>query len=400
MLFNNLVKSATLAASLAAAAPAHVHNQHKRNIVYVTETNIVVVTANAPQTIAGADTTLTLDTLNTASSASFAPASAYIREAQGTAAAVAVVDNEDVAATTEATTTEAAATTATEAAATTAAETEATTSTTSVSSAAATTTASSGSTPQGKGITYSPYTSSGQCKTLAEVKSDLEKLTSYEIIRLYGVDCSQVEFVLQAKTSSQKLFLGIYFMDAIDAGISELASAISSYGSWDDVITVAIGNELVNSGEASVSQVASYVATGRSALTAAGYTGPVVSVDTHVATINNPGLCDISDYIAINAHAYFDYNTVAADAGSWLLLQIQRVWSACGGNKKVYVTESGWPHQGDTYGVAIASPAAQSAAISSIVSTVGDDVILFTAFDDLWKADGAQHCEKYWGFIN
>lgn len=383
MLFSNLVKSAALAASLVAAAPAHVHNEHKREVVYVTETRVVVVTAGAPQVISGADTTVTLDTVNTALASASASDSTYLREAQGTAVAVATTETEATTATTEA--------------ATTATTVEATTSTTSTSSVASSTATS---TPKGKGVTYSPYTAAGACKSLDEVKADLAKLTSYEVIRLYGVDCSQVEHVLQAKTSSQKLFLGIYFMDAIEAGVSEMASAIASYGSWDDVITVSIGNELVNSGIATVSQVASYLSIGRAALTAAGYTGPVVSVDTHVATINNPGLCDLSDFVAINAHAYFDYNTVAADAGPWLLLQIQRVWSACGGAKHVYVTESGWPHQGDTYGVAIASTEAQTAAISSISSAVGDDVILFNAFDDLWKADGAQNCEKYWGFIN
>lgn len=346
MLFSSLVKSAILANGLVLAAPAHVHNLHKRDVVVVTET--VVVTAGQ-----------------------------------------------------EAATTAAAATTSTAAAAVAAGTTVSTsTSTSTAASTAASSTATSGSGSFAyTGITYSPYTSSGGCKSLSEVQSDLAELTDYEIIRLYGVDCSQVEFVLQAKLAAQKLFLGIYYVDAIEAGISEIAAAIESYGSWDDVYTVSIGNELVNGGSATVDQVASYVSTGRSALTSAGYTGPVVSVDTHVAVLANTGLCEISDYIAINAHAYFDYNTAAADAGTWLLTQIERVYSACGSSKNVLVTESGWPHQGDTYGQAIASPEAQAAAIASLKETCHDSVILFTAFDDLWKADGYLNCEKYWGFI-
>ena len=82
-------------------------------------------------------------------------------------------------------------------------------------------------------------------------------------------------------------------MDQIDAGVQTMADAISQYGSWDDVYTVSVGNELVNSGEATPAQVGQYVATARSALTAAGYTGPIVAVDTFIAVIEHPELCRV-----------------------------------------------------------------------------------------------------------
>lgn len=382
MLFSSVIKSAAVAASLvgsvvaAPAAVAHDHHQHKRGVVVVTQTEVVYVTAGAPQVVGGESTTVVWSAINADATASSVVASTTV-----------VLQDQVAGASTYS------ASSVTYTVATSSAETASTT------SAATVPTSSDSTSFSGKGITYSPYTASGACKSLSEVQSDVAQLSEYGIIRLYGVDCDQVENVLQAKADGQQLFLGIYFVDQITAGISQMASAIESYGSWDDVYTVSIGNELVNSGAATVSQVASYVSAGRSALTAAGYSGPVVSVDTHIATINNPGLCAISDYVAINAHAYFDYNTEASGAGDWLLLQIQRVWSACGGDKTVLVTETGWPHQGDTYGKAIASPEAHSTAISSIKATCGSSAILFNAFDDLWKADGAQNCEKYWGIL-
>lgn len=268
---------------------------------------------------------------------------------------------------------------------------------TSNSAAAPSSSVASGS---AKGITYSPYAADGTCKSASDVASDLAKLTSYGIIRLYGVDCSQVENVMKAKTSSQKLFLGIYYVDQIAAGVSTIKSAIESYGSWDDVYTVSVGNELVNSGSATTAQVGEYISTAKTALTAAGYTGPVVSVDTFIAVINNPDLCNYSDYMGVNAHAYFDENTTAENAGPWVLEQIQRVWTACGGKKDVLITESGWPSQGNTYGVAVPSKANQEAAISSIEDTCGSATILFTAFNDYWKADGAYGVEKYFGILS
>ena len=251
------------------------------------------------------------------------------------------------------------------------------------------------------GISYSPYTDAGDCKTSDEVATDLAQLTNFTYIRLYGVDCSQVEYVLNAKSSSQKIFQGIYYMDEIEAGVEAIADAISTTGSsWDDFVTISIGNELVNSGSATVEQVSSYVSTGRTALTAAGYTGDVVAVDTFIAVIDNPGLCNLSDYMAVNAHAYFDYNTAAADAGPWVLEQIQRVWYACSGEKSVVVTESGWPWAGDTDGAAVPSLANQEAALTSIQDTCGDDVYMFSAFDHKWASPGAYDVEQYFGIIH
>lgn len=251
-----------------------------------------------------------------------------------------------------------------------------------------------------KGITYSPYTDSGSCKSVGEIKSDMASLADYPVIRLYGVDCDQVASVLQVKGPSQKLFLGIFDVGQIEEGAQTIASAIEKYGSWDDVVTVSVGNELVNAGSATPAQVGQYISSAKSALKGLGYTGSVVSVDTFIAVINNPELCKYSDYMAVNAHAYFDKYTVASDAGTWLLEQIQRVYNACNGEKTVVVTESGWPSKGQTYGVAVPSKENQKAAVESIAKSCGSDTYLFTAFNDYWKADGAYGVEKYWGVLS
>lgn len=69
----------------------------------------------------------------------------------------------------------------------------------------------------------------------------------------------------------------------------------------------------------------------------AGYTGPVVAVDTFIAIYNNPGLCGASDYVAANAHAYFDGGVAASGAGAWVAEQASKLSSVCGG-KGVLIT--------------------------------------------------------------
>lgn len=245
------------------------------------------------------------------------------------------------------------------------------------------------------GITYSPYSNQGGCKSSEQVASELGKLSGYSVIRLYGSDCNQVANVHSAKASNQKLFVGVFDVGNIDNELQSIHSQLN--GDWSSVETVSIGNELVNNGEATVSQIKGYLDTGRSKLSSLGYDGPVVSVDTFIATINNPGLCELSDYMAVNAHAYFDGGVTADQAGSWAEEQIQRVWGACDGKKKVTIVETGWPSRGDSNGKAVCSEEAQKSAIDSLKKSIGNDAYIFTAYNDLWKQPGYLKSEQYWG---
>lgn len=106
---------------------------------------------------------------------------------------------------------------------------------------------------------------------------------------------------------------------------------------WGLVHTVAVGNEVVNSGQMDASSVAAKVNSARDLLRPAGYTGPVVTVDTFVAIMANPILCEASDYAAANCHPFFDGKVAASASGDFLKTQSQNVQNACGG-KKVLIT--------------------------------------------------------------
>ncbi|GMM34549.1 hypothetical protein DASC09_018740 [Saccharomycopsis crataegensis] len=248
------------------------------------------------------------------------------------------------------------------------------------------------------GITYSPYSDSGSCKSAAEVKTDISKLSGYDIIRLYAVDCSGVENVLSAMSSDQKLFAGLYTLSTIEADVSSMWTQIQAAGKdWSVVDTVSVGNELVNSGEATPAQIEAAISTAKSALSSKGYTGQIVSVDTLVAVTANPDLCKYSDYVAVNCHPFFDGGVAAADAGTWLLKQIEDVYTTCGSSKNVLITETGWPHSGDANGDAVPSVANQEAALTSIKKEAGASVFLFTVYNDKWKSPGAYNVEQSWG---
>ncbi|KAF1970443.1 glycoside hydrolase [Bimuria novae-zelandiae CBS 107.79] len=257
------------------------------------------------------------------------------------------------------------------------------------------------------GITYDPYkgtTNNIDCKTADEIAADFKTMNAFKIVRIYGNDCGQIPVAVRsAKLNGQKLMGGIYapFQD-VDQVVQAFSSAVKQYngGSWDIISLVSVENERVNAKAMTASDAQNKISQTRDAFRRAGYNGPVGAVETVPAVIDNPGLCAKSDIVMVNIHAWFDPNTKAADAGKFVKSEVARVKAACN-NKRVVVTESGWPHQGTSHHQAVASPDAQRAAISSIRAQFSSDLFLFNAFDTLWKADDAYtyNAEKYWGIL-
>lgn len=262
---------------------------------------------------------------------------------------------------------------------------------------------SSDSGSDGYGISYAPYNADGTCKTQAQVNSDFEQISDFSIVRSYGVDCNQVSTILSAaKAKNMKVLLGVFNIQPasqLAADISTLVSAVG--GDWSSVHSVSIGNEDVNQGKAQPADVVAATNSGRSQLRAAGFSGPVVHVDTFNQIIAHPEMCEASDYAAANCHAFFDPNTSADNAGAFVAKQAAAIKSACGG-KEVYITESGWPHGGDANGLAVPSPQNQQTALAGLKSSFKSNLFLFSAFDDLWKQNnaGTYGAEQYWGFLS
>lgn len=253
----------------------------------------------------------------------------------------------------------------------------------------------------GLGVTYSPYKNDGSPFSADDVKNDFGKLTDYTVIRLYDVEGNQVQYSLQAKLKNQKLLVGIFGLDGgFDASVESLITQVKAGGSWDDIIAVTIGNELISAGT-SASSVKSYIEKARSALTQAGYSGKITTVDTHQYFIDNSENCGVGDFVAINAHAYYTAGSTADQAGNWLEDELNKVASACKVSvSDILITESGYPHQGQSNGNQVASPLNQKAALDSIKSKVSNNLFLFTAFDPLWKLPGLYSVEQYYGFIS
>lgn len=257
----------------------------------------------------------------------------------------------------------------------------------------------------GYGLTYSPYNKDGTCKTADQVLMDFGGFGSgYSTVRTYGIDCDTVSTVVAAaKAHGMKVFQGIFDITDIDGSVKDIVSAVN--GDWSTIHTISVGNELVNSGKSSASAVIEAMSSARTLLRAAGYNGPVVTCDTLVATLANPSLCDNADYCAVNSHPFFDPNTDASSAGSFLTRSIESLKSKLAdSSQNVVITETGWPSKGSTNGLAIPSSSNQETAIAAIKSafeSAPDNVMLFNPYNMMWKTSSPDQfeAEQWWGFL-
>ncbi|KAI0452780.1 glycoside hydrolase family 17 protein [Xylaria acuta] len=273
-------------------------------------------------------------------------------------------------------------------------------------------TSSPGKTP-GKGVpgkpwavTYTPYetSASGGCKSQSQVNSDIAAIAAAGVttIRVYSTDCSTLEFVGGASEAHGiKMILGI-FVDqpgchAGNPSVTEQTSAIKSWGRWDLVSLITVGNEAVLHGYCTPSELAGLISTTKQQLS---YTGPYSTAETvniwqqeEFAGL----LCPVVDFVGANAHAFFNTETTADQAGQFVKGQLDIIDNVCGG-KEGRIMETGWPSAGQALGLAVPGFSQQAAAIKSIVQAVGDKAVIFSLTSDAWKDGNTQcQCEQHWG---
>lgn len=144
-----------------------------------------------------------------------------------------------------------------------------------------------------------------------------------------------------------------------------------------------------------------FISSSKSSFNGAGYSGPVTTTEP-IAEWQSSGaadFCSVVDVVAANLYAFFNAQTTADQAGSFIQAEINELEAICPG-KDVYVMETGWPSAGSCNGAACPSPENQATALKGIQNTSGSKVVFFSYEDDAWKAPGEYDVEQHWGCIN
>ncbi|KAK7744169.1 hypothetical protein SLS53_003690 [Cytospora paraplurivora] len=255
-------------------------------------------------------------------------------------------------------------------------------------------------------MTYTPYDSdSGDCKTADVVDADVASIADagFGVLRVYSTDCDTLTNVGAAAAKyGVKIITGIFISEVGCANgspdVDDQISALKEWGQWDLVELMAVGNEALYDGYCTAQELVDLISHVKSELS--DYTGPYTTTDIVAAwqeTEVQDLVCDAVDVVSANVHSYFSADTAPIDAGDFVKGQIEIVEQACGGSKKGYVLECGYPTAGATNGLNIPSVANQKIAIASIQAAIGDRVVFFSLFDDQWKEPGTCECEQHWG---
>lgn len=262
-----------------------------------------------------------------------------------------------------------------------------------------------GSSGSNLGVTYTPYTSSGNCKTAQEVLADITaiKQSGVSRVRVYSTDCDTLPNVGAAcEAVGVRMIVGVFIgevgCDNSSPDVADQISALTSWAQWQIVDLMVVGNEALFNGYCTVSELQELIVHVKSAIGGSGYTGPITTTDVVSAWTGNDvsSICEVIDFPCTNAHAYFNSATTPEQAGAFVASQLEMVEQVCGGAAG-FVMESGWPSAGEAQGVAVAGASEQKIALTSIAQTIGSRVVFFSYSNDEWKQPGSCGCEQYWG---
>ena len=76
----------------------------------------------------------------------------------------------------------------------------------------------------GSAVAYTPYNADQSCKSTSQVAADFQKISGFDVVRLYGTDCNQIGNVIAATHSNVKLYLGIFDINSIQSEVQIMSS--------------------------------------------------------------------------------------------------------------------------------------------------------------------------------
>jgi glucan 1,3-beta-glucosidase len=191
-----------------------------------------------------------------------------------------------------------------------------------------------------------------------------------------------------------KTLVGAWIGDDPEINARELAGLIevARAGHAD---LVAVGNEVLLRGDQPEAELIETIQRVKAALPGI----PVGYVDAYYLFCEHPRLVEACDVLLVNCYPFWEKCPLEGSLG-YMKEMIARVARVAGG-KKIVITETGWPSDGEPVGGAI--PSAENALLYALESFEwcardGIDLFYFSAFDEEWKAGPEGGCGPHWGF--
>jgi exo-beta-1,3-glucanase (GH17 family) len=236
------------------------------------------------------------------------------------------------------------------------------------------------------GIGFSPFVQPGADPNYgavvpeSEIRSLLTAVAPYtRRVRTWG--CQGLDSVGRiGHELGLEVYLGAWIGRSASANDAEIGCAVAA-ANRGDVDAIIVGSETLLRGDASEQQLAVYIDAVQAAVTV-----PVGTSDVWAELIEHPSVMTTADFAGANVYGFWSGSPIE-DAIPSLDSQYAQVVAAAGG-VKVWITESGWPTDGQTVGAAVPSIENAERHLSEFVGWAEAkdvDYFYFNAFNEPWK---------------
>lgn len=198
-----------------------------------------------------------------------------------------------------------------------------------------------------------------------------------------------------AKKHGIKNLVGAWLGDDMEKNEEEIEGLIQ-LAKEGCVDIAAVGNEVMYRKDLTEEELLAYIYRVKEAL--AGMDIPVGYVDAYYEFAHRPKITEACDVILANCYPYWEGCSIDHS-----LAHMQKMFclaSEAAKGKKVIITETGWPSQGESLGGAHStSDNAMKYFINSMAWTNKNDIEIFyfSSFDESWKVGAEGVVGAYWG---
>lgn len=247
------------------------------------------------------------------------------------------------------------------------------------------------------GICFSPYEGAqkpGDPISEEQVRRKLALLQPYtNWIRTFS--CTQGNEIIPrlAKEYGFKTLVGAWLGEDLQKNEQEI-SALVELAKAGYVDVAGVGNEVMYRKELEEEVLIAYVDSVKAQLPEV----PVGYVDAYYEFTNRPKITQACDVILANCYPYWE--GCGIDYSLLYMKQMYYQAQQAAPGKRVIITETGWPSEGEALGAAM--PGYENALkyfINAQNWSQSEDIEMFyfSAFDESWKVDAEGSVGAYWG---
>jgi GPH family glycoside/pentoside/hexuronide:cation symporter len=249
------------------------------------------------------------------------------------------------------------------------------------------------------GICFSPYIEgqvAGDILTAAQIIKRMEVIAPY-VKSVRSFSCTEGNELIPkiAHEKGLKTMVGAWISDDKQRNEKEIKTLINlAKSGYVDI--AAVGNEVLLRNDITEQELINYINRVKEALSDLDI--PVGYVDAYYEFYQRPKLVEVSDVILTNCYPFWEGSSL--EDSLMHLRQMHAITKKVANGKKVIITETGWPSQGQTVENAYPNQLnAMKYFIQTQEWTKNEDIEMFyfSSFDETWKVRVEGELGARWG---